>query len=98
MKPTEKQIQYLAYKLQEYGMVETKYYNYSERTSDEAVKECSDIWEKTFDVRIEDMSLSEVKSILDVFAPDPFGRCKRYRERLSNKLSKFNKENENGTI
>ncbi len=89
---TEKQVKYLAYKLQEYAMVHTEYRSYEEKNSPEAVKECSDKWEEIFGSRIEDMPRDHMKKILDIFLPAPYGANRNARERLHKKLNKLSKD------
>lgn len=97
MKATEKQIQYLVYKLQDYAMIPTDdsvevYWTYENMTRPESIKRCSDIWEKAFGTRIEDLDKKAMENILDIFTPSSFTLNKAKRERLAKKLSKFIEE------
>jgi len=96
MKPTHKQIQYLAYKLQEYGAVPSDdsdmYWTYENRTTDKAIALVDKEWQRVFGSSIHDLNISEMKGILQLFAPAYFESQKARRQRF---LNKFNKENEN---
>jgi hypothetical protein len=91
MKATAKQVNYLAYKLQDYGMVQTDFHLYEEKNKPEAVKICSDKWEEVFGKRIEDLEFEEMQRILDIFQPNTLGN-KEARQRLHKKLNKFSKD------
>ncbi len=91
-KPTEKQVKYLAFKLQDYGMIQTEFFGYEQKNSPEAVKVCSDKWEEVFGIRIEDMPREHMEKILDKFLPAPYGANRYARERLHKKLNKLNKD------
>lgn len=89
---TKKQVQYLAYKLQEFGMIETEFHFYEDQTTPEAVKICSDKWEEVFDKRIEDLTMDEMDRILGVFLPAPYSANRMARKRLHKKLNKLSGE------
>ena len=59
-------------------------------TTPEAVKKCSDIWEKGFGKRIEDIDFNDIKDILSKLQPSPFNNSDRYIGRLTEKLREFN--------